>query len=194
VKVIKRILLGLLSIAIVAGIGLTLLMKLEEHRSLKMISDGHITIDQEMHEWSICSDNSPVKITMYVRNSGNYKISGTLVFSATLSKKGLEEKFLREFIDCYGEERLKNEFKEEIAKKGTIGRLEAVNNYLLRGRQLPQGQSYEPTITEDKGYDFKIRKRLLIEPGQILKIDHEEQVPLNVRGYLLALKVETIEY
>lgn len=159
-KVIRRSFLGVLVIVIIVGIGLALFKKIQEQRIMKMISNGHVTIDQEMHEWDICKDNSPVKIEMYIRNNGQYRIIGTLVFSATLSRKGLEEKFLREFIDCYGEERLKKEMKEEVAKKGSIGRLEAVYNYLLRGSQLTQGQDYEPSKSkiDNKDYAFKFRK------------------------------------
>jgi len=193
---IKRILLGLLIIAIIVGIGLALFNNLQERRMMKMLRDGQVTIDQEIHDWRICNDNSPVKIDMFVRNSGQYQIAGTLVISGTLSKKGLEKKFLREFIDCYGEERLKKEITEEIAKKGSNGWLAAVYNYLLRGSQLAPGQDYEPieSKAEDTDYTFKFRKQIRIRPGEILKTEHEEQLPFNVRGHLLKVKIENIEF
>jgi hypothetical protein len=195
-KAIKRVFLVVLSVAIIAGIILVLYKKLQEQRILNIVSSGQVTIDQEMHDWGVCKYNRPVKIEMYVRNNGQYQINGTLVFSASLAREGLEEKFVRKFIDCYGEEKLKKEMAEEIAKKGSLGRLEAVYNYLLRGKQLPQGQNFEPSESEmdNKDYAFKFRKQILIYPGEIFKIDHEEQIPLNARGHILTVKIENIEF
>ncbi len=195
-KAIKRLFLGVLISALLIGMGWNLLKRIQEHRVMTMINNGQVIIDQEMHDWGICNDNAPVKIKMYVRNQGQYKITGTLVFSATLSKKGLDGEFLEKFIDCYGEERLKKEMKEEISNKGSLNRLDAVYNYLLRGKQFPQGQNFEPSNSkiDDKDYTFKFRKQIPIYPGEIIKIDHEEQIPLNVRGHLLSIKLESIEF
>jgi hypothetical protein len=106
----------------------------------------------------------------------------------------LEEKFLRSLVDCIGEENLKRKVKEAIGT-GSTGRAQAIYNYIIRGKKLPQGREYEPsTETDTKDYTFKFRKQISLGPGEIFKIDHEEQIPLNERGHLLTFKIEDIEF
>lgn len=190
-KIVKRVFLGILSIAIIVGISLALFKRVQKQRILNIVRSGHVMVDQEIHEWNVCESNSPVRIKMYVRNTSEYKITGNLVFSTTLSRKGLEERFLRALVNCFGEENLKREGIET----GSTGRAQAIYNYIMRGKKLPQGQGYEPsTENVDKDYTFKFRKQLLLGPGEIFKVEHEEQIPLNERGYLLTVKIENIEF
>lgn len=194
-KTIKRIFLVIIVAVIIFGIGFLLFKKVQEHQIMKVVKSGHVIIDQELHDWNVCKDNSPIKLEMYVRNNSEYKITGKLVFLTTLSRKGLEKDFLEELINCYGEERVKKDIKEMIAKKQKIGKFQAVYDYILRGRQLPEGQEYEPIKNDgNKDYIFKFRKQVLLQPGEILKIDHEENIPLNERGGILTIKAGDIEF
>jgi hypothetical protein len=194
-KIIKRVFLSIVAIAIIVGIGLVLLKMIQEQRILKMVRSGQVVVDQVMHDWNVCKGNVPVKIELYVRNNGDHKITGNLVFLATLSRKGLEEQFIKEVINCDGEERLKREMAEEISQKGSIGRAEGIYNYLLRGKKLLPGQKYEPsTKIADNDYSFRFRQQIFLNPGELIKIDHEEQIPFNERGNLLSVKIENIEF
>src|SRR4030043_2079222 len=103
-KITKRVFVSVLTIAIVVGIGLASYKKIQEQQIMKMVKSGQIMIDQVMHDWNICENNSPVEIKMYVRNNGDHTITGNLFFLVTLSRKGLEEQFIREIIGCGGEE------------------------------------------------------------------------------------------
>jgi len=194
-KIIKRVLVSGLTIVIVVGVGLALYKKIQEQQMIKMVRSGQVMIDQVMHEWNVCKDNGPVEIKMYVRNNGDHTITGNLVFLVTLSRKGLEEQFIRAVIKCDGEERLKREMADEIAQKGSIGRAQGIYNYLQRGNKLLPGQKYEPsTKVADNDYSFRFRKQIYLKPGELIKIDHEEQIPFNERGNLLSVKIENIEF
>jgi hypothetical protein len=194
-KIIKRVSLSIIAITIIVGIVLVLLKMREEQRMLEVVKSGQVVIDQVIRDWNVCTGNVPVKIQLYVRNNVDHKITGNLVFLVTLSRKGLEEKFIREVINCDGEERLKREMAEEIAQKGSIGRAEGIYNYLLRGKKLLPGQKYEPyTKIADKDYSFRFRQQIFLNPGELIKIDHEEQIPFNERGNLLSVKIENIEF
>src|SRR4030042_5405583 len=181
-KITKRVFVIVLTITIVVGIGLALYKKIQERQMMKMVRSGQIMIDQVMHDWNICENNSPVEIKMYVRNNGDHTITGNLVFLVTLSRKGLEEQFIREIISCGGEERTKREMADEIAQKGSIGRAQGIYNYLLRGNKLLPGQKYEPSEkVANNDYSFRFRKQIFLNPDELIKIDHEEQIPFNER-------------
>lgn len=198
-KIIKRVLVSVLVIAIVVGIGLAIYIKIQEQQIMKMVKSGQIMIDQEMHDYMVrCEDFGPVRIEMYIRNNSDHTINGNLVFLVTLSRKGLEEQFIKEIIKCSykgDEEKLKREMAEVIAQKGSIGRAQGIYNYLQRGNKLLPGQKYEPsTEIADNDYSFRFRKQIYLKPGELIKIDHEEQIPLNERGNLLSIKIDKIEF
>ena len=194
-KITKRVFVSVLTIAIVVGIGLASYKKIQEQQMMKMVRSGQVMIDQARHDWNICQNNSPVRIEMYIRNNGDHTITGNLVFLVTLSRKGLEEQFIREIISCGGEERTKREMADEIAQKGSIGRAQGIYNYLLRGNKLLPGQKYEPSEkVANNDYSFRFRKQIFLNPGELIKIDHEEQIPFNERGNLFSIKIDNIEF
>jgi len=210
-KQINRIILIIVAILITAGVGFISLKEIEKRRIRSDVKKGALLIDQEFHQWNICEDNSPTEVTLFLRNKSESKIQGNIVFSATLSRKGLEEKFLNEFVNCYGEQRLKRELKEKMAERKNIGRLEAIYNFLMRGKQLSHGQKYElipgkggelvgilgseaDEILRIEAYKFKFRKKILLQPGELVRIDHPEAIPLNERGHLLDVAIEDIEF
>lgn len=185
---------------VIGAVGFVLFKKTQEHRILNIVREGQIVIDQEFHEWGVegKGDDLPVKIEMYIRSKSRYRIAGTLVFLVTLSGKGIEEQFINEAINAFGEEKLRKEIKEEI-DKGKIAagsKFRAIYNYIDRGRQLAQGEEYEPVATKDveEDYTFKFRKQVSLNSGEIIKLDHMQLVPPREKGFLLDVKIESIEF
>lgn len=83
----------------------------------------------------------------------------------------------------------------DITQNGSIGRLQGIYDYLQRGNKLLPGQKYEPSVqVADEDYSFRFRKHVYLKPGEIIKIDHQEQIPFKERGNLLSVKIENIEF
>ena len=77
-------------------------------------------------------------------------------------------------------------------------KFKAVYNYILRGKSLATGTDFEPIPIEQGGeeeedYKFKFRKHVSINSGEIIKIEHKQQLPLKAIGYILTIKIEGIE-
>lgn len=176
--------------------GIIFKIKLKEHKMLKSITAGHVVIDQELHKWKLCEKKDSVNIELFIRNKGNYQIVGNIVFKGSLDMKGLEERFIRDFIDCYSEETLRRGIKADMDKGDDDGRMMAVHNYIVRGKRLPQDKEYEviPGKIEEDKYDFRFRQYISVKPGEVLRVKHEQQIPLNSQGGILAVKIETIEF
>jgi hypothetical protein len=170
-------------------------MKIHQQRMLDIVRNGHIMIDQEIHNWDFKHGGKPLKVTMYIRNNGKYKVAGNLVFSATSSKKGLEKQFLKEAVNIYGEAELRKYVKEKI-DNGENGKYAATYNYIIRGKKLAQGEEYEPVKTKanEEDYTFKFREYVSIKPGEIIQLDHDQEIPLSEAGFLLNIKIDNIEF
>ncbi len=195
-KSIKKILLAILVIALVVYSAIVISNQQKQSKMISAIENNELVIDQTIHEWHIDKE-MPLNIELYVRNSSEYLINGNLVFLVTLSKKGLEEKFMKKMIDRFGQEELIVLIKKRLDEDKAM-RFKALYNYILRGNKLKKGEEYEPVEFEDKNksadYTFKFRQYVSIKPGEIIKINHNQQLPLAETGYVLSVDINTIEF
>ena len=203
IKIFKVLVLTLIALALFAFFGYVSFVKIKEHRIAKAVKDGEIVIDQEEHDWGskILYDEplfEPVKIEMYLRNISQYTVEGNLVFSVILESKGLEEEFLMQTVGKMdeSEEKFFIQVLEEMKKQGKQIRAqgEAMLSWFARGRKLKNGMYYEPVENGGENYSFIFRKWVSLKPGELIKITQQQPIPIEVRGYLLKVKIDGIEF
>lgn len=193
---IKKTLVTILVITIAVAIAFIYEKQTIKNQMITAINNHDIVIDQTIHYWYI-KDDLPLKIEIYIRNSGDQLIEGKLIFSGILSREGLEESFLKQMLTVYGSEELMKYINEDI-DVDMVPRFKAIYNYIMRGNKLEKGSDFEPiksADTEDNDdYIFKFRKDISISPGEVFKIDHIQQLPIAETGYLLSVSVNGIEF
>lgn len=164
-------------------------------RAVDTVKQGKVVIEQETHKWNVCENDKPVSLTMYIRNKGEARVEGNATVMVSLNREGVEEGFITELLGCFDEEQLMEDIRNEL-EKGEAGRLEAIKNYLERGKKLPEGKSFEPApgTPEEKSYTFTFMRPLALAPGEVVMIRHDQQVPVGERGGVLSAKVRSIEF
>ncbi len=167
------------------------------HRQTAMaesVRNGKVTVEQAIHSWNMCPENTPVNLVLYLRNTGRDRVAGTAVVTVTIARNGLDEHFMTELTDCFGEERLAEDIGKEMAR-GDPGRLAAIWNYLGRGKRLPQGAAYEPVTGKagDGVYTVNFRKVLMFGPGETAQLVQNLAIPVGERGGPLTVKVTDLE-
>lgn len=197
-KILKRVILSIIILAVISVGGFFLVKRIQEQRITTLVKNGQIVVDEEFHTWfpSKTVDSNPLTIKIYLRNKSKYRVVGNLVFSGTLSQEGLEEHFINRVINIQGEESIKKELQEEIEKGQITGRGQAIYDYINRGKKLPQGKDYEPVNYEkpQENYVFKFRKYCSLNAGEVICFTSEQIVPMGVAGCLLTVKVEGVEF
>ncbi len=167
------------------------------HRQTAMaesVRSGKVAVEQEIHSWNICPENTPTNLVLYLRNTGRERIAGTAVVTVAIARSSLEERFMTELIDCFGEERLAEDIEKEM-ERGDPGRLAAIWNYLGRGKRLPQGAAYEPVIGKagEGVYTVTFRKALTLAPGETAQLMQNLAIPVSERGGALTARVTDLE-
>lgn len=164
-------------------------------RAVDTVKQGKLVIEQETHKWNVCENDKPVSLTMYLRNTGDVRVEGTATVMVSLNREGMEEGFITELLGCFEEEQLLEDINNEL-EKGEAGRLVAIKNYLERGKKLPEGKGFEPVPgkPEEKSYTFTFRRNLALEPGEVVMIRYDQQVPVGERGGVLTAGVKSIEF
>ncbi len=188
---------GLILFAIVFVLLTAALVAIGRHRQTAMaesVRSGKVMVEQEIHTWNMCPENSPVNLVLYLRNTGRERVAGTAVVTVAITRNGMEERFMNELIDCFGEERLAEDIGKEMAR-GDPGRLAAIWNYLGRGRRLPQRAAYEPVTGKagDGAYTVSFRKPLTLGPGETTQLVQNLAIPVGERGGALTAKVTDLE-
>lgn len=195
IKIFKVLVLTLIALALFAFIGYVSFVKIKEHRISKAVKDGKVVIDQELHNW-IGTDLDLLDTEMLVRNTSKYSIDGALVFSVVLESKGLEEEYLTA-IDK-PKWRLLMKVIEELKRRGEPremgAREKAINSWFARGEEFEEGMDYEPVENGGENYTFKFKKYVFLIPGELIKITKQQTIPIEVRGYLLKVKIDGIEF
>jgi len=188
--------ISLFLILVITFTGVAVLrQKYRKTRVADTVKQGKIVIEQETHTWNVCENDKPVAISFYIRNKGETRVEGNAAVMVSLNREGLEEGYITELLSCYDEEQLVEDIRNEM-EKGEAGRLEAINNYLTRGKKLPEGKGFEPVPgkPEEKSYTFTFRRNLALEPGEVVMIRHDQQVPVGERGGVLTAGVKSIEF
>jgi hypothetical protein len=167
------------------------------HRQTAMaesVRSGRVAVEQIIHSWNMCPENQPVNLVLYLRNTGRERIAGTAVVTVAIARNSLEERFMTELIDCFGEERLAEDIGKEM-ERGDPGRLAAIWNYLARGKRLPPGQAYEPVTGKagDGVYMVTFRKEVSLGPGETAQLVQNLAIPIDERGGALTVKVTDLE-
>jgi hypothetical protein len=150
-----------------------------------VILNGSVSVDQEVHDWNVTTGpiEKPVKIDLYLRNKSSGEVSGTLVFSVDLDSKGIEENFIKQMIEVFG------------TNFGDNRKFRAINAYIKRGQKLKPGTKYEPIEKDPKNdYAFDFRRFIILKPGEIQHITHEQDIPPAYRGSLLTVRISSIEF
>ncbi len=167
------------------------------HRQTAMaesVRGGKVMVEQEIHSWNMCPENTPVNLVLYLRNTARERIAGTAVMTVAIARNGLEEHFMTELVGCFGEERLAEDIGKEM-ERGNPGRLAAIWNYLGRGKRLPPGAAYEP-VTGKAGegiYTLTFRKALTLGPGETAQLMQNLAIPVGERGGALTARVTDLE-
>lgn len=170
----------------------------KKHRQRQVVDSvraGKVVVEQEMHRWNVCEKDMPVDLSLYIRNRGEHRVEGSAVVTVSLNREGMEEGFIRELTDCYGEERLLEDIRNEL-EKGEAGRLSSIRNYIMRGKRLPEGKGYEPVPGDlkEKTYAFTLRKPVSLGPGELALVRLDQPVPVGERGGVLSARINTIEF
>ncbi len=188
---------GLILFAIVFVLLTAALVASGRHRQTAMaesVRSGKVTVEQEIHTWNMCPENSPVNLVLYLRNKGRERVVGTAVVTVSIARNGLEERFMTELIDCFGEERLAEDIGKEM-ERGDAGRLTAIWNYLGRGKRLPPDAVYEPVTGKAEGgvYTLNFRKAVTLGSGETAQLVQNLAIPVGERGGPLTAKVTDLE-
>jgi hypothetical protein len=176
--------------------GVYLLYKINKEQQMSnVVNVGQIVLDQTIHTWDVNEDK--LLINMFIRNTSDYRIKGNLVFRVTLGKEGIEKDYLNKVIDVCSVKALKETLKKRIQEGSTNPKYHVLYNYLNRGMKLPKGYDFEPLPVSDLGkndYIFKFRKRVSINAGEIIQLEHEQDLPPVETGYLFTIKMVGIEF
>lgn len=188
---------GIILFAIAFALITAILLASGRHRQTAMVESvrsGKVAVEQEIHTWNMCPENTPVNLVLYVRNTGRERIVGTAVVTVAVARNGLEERFMTDLVDCFGEERLAEDIGKEMAQ-GDPGRLAAIWNYLARGKRLPPGAAYEPVTGKagDGVYTVTFRKPVTLGPGEAAQLMQNLAIPIGERGGPLTAKVTDLE-
>lgn len=198
----KRVFARIARLAVLAVIAITiaalgatgyrrLFIKRTQQEMAAAVKNGLVTVDQEYHNWNITTEASdkPVKIDFYLRNKSLVEIYGTLVFSVDLDSKGLEARFIKQMIEAFG-----TNFEADDTPRGS--KFRAIKAYIKRGQKLAPGAEYEPTDEKDKKHDyaFNFRRFIILKPGEVQHVTHEQDIPPAYRGCLLTVKSSGIEF
>jgi hypothetical protein len=189
-KAIRRIFMLIAILAIIVFIGYSFFINVQKRRICSSIEECLFEIDQIFFDWAIDLKKSvqPTKIEAYMRNKSPYDFDGDFVFEVTLKKKGLKEAYIERIIQLLGEESL-------IEKEGGSGKLKAIQSYIKRDKELPEGLDYEP-VEDDSSvcdYVFTFRHRMSLKSGEVQKFSHEVSIPPKTHGYLFEIKLVDIE-
>lgn len=123
--------------------------KTQRNNIADAVRDHKIIIDQEAHNW-LFSGEPMLRIELYVRNSSEYLIKGTLVFSASLKHKGLEKEYLESFVNLFTERGREQILKEALlSPEKQTPKAKAISAYLSRGKKLEPG-AHVRAITRPK--------------------------------------------
>lgn len=175
--------------------GYLLYKKVKEQQMSNVVKVGQIVLDQTIHTWDVNEDK--LLINMFIRNTSTYRIKGNLIFQVILEKEGIEKDYLDKVIDMYSVKALKESLKKRIQEGSTNPKYHVLNNYINRGMKLLKGYEFEPWPISDSGkndYIFKFRKSVSINAGEIIQLEHEQDLPPVETGYLFTIKMVGIEF
>jgi len=115
---------------------------------------------------------------------------GTVVLRVSLLGGGLEKDYLEATTRLYGAEAL----EKTLAERGHQSpRSRAILHYLQRGRDLPEGKTYEPIEGVGKRYVIRLETTVRLRPGDTIQYHYEGAVPHDQGGYRVEVDVQAIE-
>ena len=155
-----------------------------------------IEILQKSHSWNFDADDrekfGEFELEIWVKNVGENRFKGTVVFEVSFSPKGFDKEFLAEFKNV-SEKRnsLEKSLKEKVEKEPENKRVKALSNYLDRGFTLKEGMEYEPVAGNEnsENFSFWFRKEIEVGVNEILSLKHAQKIPKKISGNLITLNI-----
>ncbi len=115
---------------------------------------------------------------------------GTVVLRVSLRGGGLEQDYLEATTRLYGAQALEKTLAE---RRHQSPRSRAILHYLERGRDLPEGKTYEPVEGVRKRYLIRLETTVRLRPGDTIEYHYEGVVPHDQGGYRVEVDVQAIE-